>query len=72
MSESEIRIEGRYLRIIGSDEIVEWKNFSEMTQLYEVESVDGIIFTVQSNRVSHLVTPEQAAEFVRLHNERPN
>ena len=69
---SEIKIEGRYLRIIGSDEIVEWKSFSEMTQLYEVESVDGIVFTVQSNKVSQMVTPEQAAEFARLHNERVN
>jgi hypothetical protein len=72
MSENEIKIEGRYLRIIGTDEIVAWKNFSEMTQLYEVESAAGKVFTVQSNKASHLVTPEQAEEFMRLHNERSN
>ena len=43
-----------------------------MTQLYEVESVDGVVFTIQSNKVSQMVTPEQAKEFVRLHNERMN
>jgi hypothetical protein len=72
MSDGAIKVEGRYLRILGSDEIVEWKNFSEMTQLYEVESVDGVVFTVQSNKASQLVTPEQAKEFVRSHNERLN
>jgi len=72
MSESAIKVEGRYLRIIGSEEIVAWKNFSEITQLYEVESVDGKVFTVQSNKVSQMVTPEQAKEFARLHNERVN
>ena len=69
---SVIRQEGRYLRILGSDEIVAWRNFSEISQVYEVESADGKVFTVQSNKVSHLVTPEQAAEFARLHNERVN
>ena len=63
MSESEIRIEGRYLRIIGSDEIVTWKNFSKITQLYEVESVDGKVFTVQSNKVSQQVTAEEVNQF---------
>ena len=72
MSDGVIKIEGRYLRILGSDEIVEWKNFSEMTQLYEVETVDGVVFTIQSNKVSQLVTLEQTKEFVRLHNERMN
>ena len=72
MSNSTVKMEGRYLRIIGTDEIVEWKSFSEISQLYEVESVDGRVFSVQSNKVSHLVTPEQAAEFARLHNERVN
>ena len=52
-----------YLKILGSGEIVKWKSFSEITQLYEVESADGKLFTVQSNRVSKLVTPEEVAEF---------
>ena len=52
-----------YLKILGSGEIVKWRSFSEITQLYEVETVDGRVFTVQSNRVSKLVSPEEAAEF---------
>ena len=52
-----------YLKILGSGEIVKQRSFSEITQLYEVETVDGKVFTVQSNRVSKLVAPEEAAEF---------
>ncbi len=60
------RVGTGFLRILGSGEIVKGKNFSEITQLYEVEAADGKLFTVQSNRVSKLVTPEEAAEFVRM------
>ena len=52
------------LKILGSGEIVKRRSFSEITQLYEVEAVDGKVFAVQSNRVSQMVTPEEAAEFV--------
>ena len=62
---TESKIEGRYLRIIGSGEIVKWKSFSEITQVYEVESVTGKVFAVQSNKVSQRVTAEEAGEFER-------
>ncbi len=52
-----------HLKILGSGEIVKRRSFSEITQLYEVETVNGKVFTVQSNRVSKLVAPEEAAEF---------
>ncbi len=32
----ETKIEERYLRVIGTGEIVKWKGFSEITQVYEV------------------------------------
>jgi hypothetical protein len=54
-----------YLKIVGSGEIVKWKGFSEITQLYDVESADGKVFTVQSNKVLKLITPEEEAEFSR-------
>lgn len=54
-----------YLKILGSGEIVKWRGFSEITQLYEVESGDGKKFTVQSNQVSKLITPEEEAGFIR-------
>ncbi len=57
--------ETAYLKILGSGEIVKWKSFSEITQLYDVESADGKKFTVQSNKVSRLITPEEEAEFNR-------
>jgi hypothetical protein len=59
----EAKIEERYLRIIGTGEIVKWKNFSEITQVYEVESRGGKVFTVQSNKVSQQVTAEEANQF---------
>jgi hypothetical protein len=55
----------QFLKILGSGEIVRCKQFSEITQLYEVESPDGRVFTVQSNKVSQQVTPEEAAEFTQ-------
>jgi hypothetical protein len=55
----------QYLRILESGEIVKGKHFSEITQLYEVESASGSIFSIQSNRVSQRVGPEQAADFSR-------
>jgi hypothetical protein len=54
-----------YLKIVGSGEIVKWNGFSEITQLYEVESAESKRFTVQSNKVLKLVTPEEEAEFSR-------
>jgi hypothetical protein len=54
-----------YLKILGSGELVKWKGFSEITQLYDVESADGKRFTVQSNKVSTLITPLEEAEFNR-------
>jgi hypothetical protein len=56
---------GHYLRVLATGEIVKWRNFSEITQLYEIEFSDGCVSTIQSNRVSRQVTPEQAAEFGR-------
>jgi hypothetical protein len=52
-----------YLKVLGSGEIVKWRNFSEISQLYTVEAVDGSIYRIQSNRVSQLVRPEEAGEF---------
>ena len=52
-----------YLKILGSGEIVKQRGFSEVTQLYEVESVDGKVYTIQSNRVSQLVETEEAKGF---------
>jgi hypothetical protein len=60
---TETKIEERYLRVIGTGEIVRWKNFSEITQVYEVESLGGKVFMVQSNRVSQQVTAEEANQF---------
>ena len=54
-----------YLKILGSGEIVKWKDFSEITQLYVVESADGKIFRVQSNKVSKQVTDREAEAFGR-------
>jgi hypothetical protein len=54
-----------YLKIFESGEIVKWKGFSEITQIYEVESAEGKRFTVQSNKVSKLIAPEEEAEFSR-------
>ena len=56
------------LRILGSGEIVQWKHFSEITQLYDVESASGKVFSIQSNKVSQHVTPDEAAEFGRRQN----
>jgi hypothetical protein len=55
-----------YLKILGSGEIVRWKDFSEITQVYVVESVDGKTSRVQSNKVSQQVTPVEIAEFERV------
>ena len=52
-----------YLKILGSGEIVKWRDFSEVSQLYTVEAANGRIFQIQSNRVSQLVRPEEAGEF---------
>ena len=60
---AESKNDGRYLRIIGTGEIVKWKSFSEITQVYEVESVEGKVFTFQSNKVSQQVTAEEADQF---------
>jgi hypothetical protein len=54
-----------YLKILGSGEIVKWKDFSEITQLYVVESADGKVSRIQSNKVSHQVTPGEITEFGR-------
>jgi len=54
-----------YLKILGAGEIVKWKDFSEITQLYVVESADGKVWRVQSNKVSRQVTAEEAGEFER-------
>ena len=62
----------QYLKILGSGEIVQWKNFSKITQLYEVESAGGRTFSIQSNKVSCQVTPEETAEFVREQTAKPN
>jgi hypothetical protein len=59
----------QYLRILDSGEIVKLKNFSEITQLYEVESASGKVFTLQSNKISQQITPEQEMEFIRRQNE---
>lgn len=52
-----------YLKILGSGEIVLWRSFSEISQLYTVEAADGRIFRIESNKVSRLVRPEEAGEF---------
>ena len=52
-----------YLKILGSGEIVKWRDFNEVSQLYTVEAANGRIFQIQSNRVSQLVRPEEAGEF---------
>jgi len=59
----------RYLKILGTGDIVKWKNFSAITQVYEVESAAGKVFTVQSNRVSQQVTAAEAGEFGRMRGE---
>ncbi len=56
------------LKILGSGEIVQWKHFSEITQLYDVESATGKVFSIQSNKVSQQVSPDEAAEFGRRQN----
>jgi hypothetical protein len=60
------KTEGRYLKIISSSQIVRIKNFSVITQLYDVESAAGKISTIQSNRVSQQVSPQDVVEFIRL------
>ncbi|MGC9944197.1 MAG: hypothetical protein ABSE48_20410 [Verrucomicrobiota bacterium] len=57
-----------YLKLLGSGEIVKRMGFSEITQLFEVESADGKRFNVQSNKVSQLVTPEEENGFKRHEN----
>jgi hypothetical protein len=55
----------QYLRILDSGEVVKLKNFSEITQLYDIESAGGKVSTIQSNRISQQVSPEQESDFVR-------
>ena len=52
-----------YLKILGSGEIVKWRDFSEISQLYTVEAVDGRIFRIQSNRVSQVIRMEEVGQF---------
>jgi len=59
------KAEDRYLKIAGSGQIVKIKNFSAITQLYDVEAADGKMSTVQSNRVSQHVSPAEVEEFRR-------
>jgi hypothetical protein len=64
------KAEDRYVKIMGSGEVVRVKNFSEISQLYDVESASGKFSTVQSNKVSQQVTPVETAEFARWQQER--
>jgi hypothetical protein len=57
-----------YLRILDSGEVVKLRNFSEITQLYDVESARGRVFQLQSNKVSQQISPEQEKEFLRKQN----
>jgi hypothetical protein len=66
------RVGVQYLKIIQSGEIVKWKSFSDITQLYEVESSDGKISIIQSNKISKQVAPDEEAEFMRLQIESSN
>ena len=59
----------QYLKMLNSGEIVKLKNFSEITQLYDVESASGKVFTLQSNKISRQVSPEQEMEFICRQNE---
>jgi hypothetical protein len=59
------RMGTEYLKIVASGEIVKWRGFSEITQLYDVESAEGKRFTVQSDKLLKLITPEEEAEFLR-------
>ena len=61
-----------YLKILGSGEIVKWRNFSEISQLYTVEAADGRVFRIESNKVSQLVRPEEAGEFELVREQTAN
>ncbi len=61
-----------YLKILGSGEIVKWRDFSEISQLYTVEGADGKVFRIQSNQVSQLVRPEEAGEFELVREQTAN
>ena len=63
-----VDVRPQYLRILDSGEIVKLKNFSEITQLYDVESASGKVLTLQSNKISQQVSPEQEMEFIRRKN----
>jgi hypothetical protein len=60
----------QYLRKLDSGEIVKLRSFSEITQLYDVESAAGKVFTLQSNKISQQVSPDQEVEFTRRQNEQ--
>lgn len=61
-----------YLKILSSGEIVKWRNFSEVSQLYTVEAADGRVFRIESNKVSQLVRPEEAGEFELMREQTAN
>jgi len=58
------RVGTRFLKIIESEQIVEWKAFSEKTQEYDVESFDGKRFTIHGSKISKEVTPEEEGKFL--------
>ena len=67
---NKLKTEARYLKIAGTGQIVKIRNFSAITQLYDVEAADGKISTVQSNQVSQQVSPEDVSGFIKLQGRR--